>query len=94
MDACIMDGKSMKVGAVTAVQDIHHPISLARKVMEKTSYNFLGSKGAMDLARAEGFKFLKPGSLVTDYARESLERWKQNQAMNTSAKSDVSDQTR
>lgn len=89
MDACIMDGRTMKVGAVTAVQDIFHPISLARKVMEKTEYNFIGSKGAMDLARGEGFQFLKPGSLVTDYSRVSLERWKLSQALNITAKADV-----
>lgn len=84
-----MDGRTMEVGAVTAVQDIFHPISLARKVMEKTEYNFLGSKGAMDLARAEGFQFLKPGSLVTEYSRASLERWKISQGLNTTGKADV-----
>ena len=80
----------MKVGSITAVQDIFHPISLARKVMEKTSYNFLGARGATDLAKAEGFKFLKPGTLVTDYAKAALERWKQNQVLNSTGKSEVS----
>lgn len=84
-----MDGRSMDVGAVTAVQDIYHPITLARRVMDSTAYNFLGSKGAMDLAKAEGFKFLQSGMLVSDYSRESLERWKQNQLQNASGKADV-----
>lgn len=56
-----MDGNTMKLGSITGIQDIWHPISLARKVMEKTSYNFLGSKGAMQLAINEGFQILKPG---------------------------------
>lgn len=89
MDACIMDGKTMKIGAVTGVQDIFHPITLARRVMEKTKFNFLGSKGAMELAAEEGFNFLKPGTLVTDYARNSYLRWKENQAMNPEAKLEV-----
>lgn len=76
MDACLMDGKTMNVGAVTGVQNIYHPISLARKVMEKTQYNFLGAKGAMKLAQEEKFNFLKPGMLVTDNAKASLERWR------------------
>lgn len=76
MDACMMDGKSMNVGAVTGVQNIYHPISLARVVMEKTPYNFLGSKGANSLAKSEGFQILKPGDLVSDYSRAGLERWK------------------
>jgi L-asparaginase / beta-aspartyl-peptidase len=89
MDACIMDGKTMKIGSVTGVQDIFHPITLARRVMEKTSYNFLGAKGAMELAEAEKFKFLKPGTLVTDYALQALERWKGNQVTNPTGKSEV-----
>lgn len=89
MDACIMDGKTMEIGSVTGVQDIFHPITLARCVMEKTDYNFLGSKGAMELAAAEGFKFLKPGTLVTNYAREALERWKGNQVTNPAGKNEV-----
>ena len=84
-----MDGITMNVGAVTGVQDIYHPISLARKVMERTPYNFLGANGAMELARAEGFKFLKPGDLVTPYSLESLERWKERQAVDPTGKPDV-----
>lgn len=76
MDACFMDGKTMDVGSVSGVQNIYHPISLARKVMEKTPYNFLGAKGAMKLAEDENFTFLKPGVLVSDIARVSLERWR------------------
>lgn len=76
MDACLMDGKTMNVGSVTGVQDIHHPISLARSVMEKTPYNFLSAKGAMKLAKDEGFTFVKPGMLVSENAKLSLERWK------------------
>ncbi|XP_070506412.1 probable isoaspartyl peptidase/L-asparaginase GA20639 [Chironomus tepperi] len=79
MDACIMDGSNMKVGAITGMQDIFHPITLARRVMEKTKYNFLGPKGAMDLAKKEGFEFLPKGTLATQRAKDSLERWRQAQ---------------
>ncbi|KAG5682878.1 hypothetical protein PVAND_012197 [Polypedilum vanderplanki] len=79
MDACIMDGETMKVGAVTGVQNIFHTITLARKVMEKTRYNFLSPEGAMKLAKDEGFQFLPEGTLVTERAKLSLENWKRNQ---------------
>lgn len=49
--------------------------------MEKTTYNFLSSKGAMDLARAEGFSFLPKGTLVTQRALDILEEWRQEQNM-------------
>jgi beta-aspartyl-peptidase (threonine type) len=83
MDACIMDGKSMMLGAVTGVQNMYHPITLARRVMEKTPYNFLGASGAMDLAKSEGFWFVKPGSLVSERSKDSLNKWKQEQANST-----------
>ena len=35
MDSIIMDGQSLQVGAVTCVQNIANPVSLARKVMEE-----------------------------------------------------------
>lgn len=76
------DGREpLNVGAITGVQDIFHPITLARRVMEKTDYNFLSAKGAMALAKEEGFQFLPPGSLVTQRARDSLNRWKEEQNM-------------
>ncbi|XP_070506803.1 isoaspartyl peptidase/L-asparaginase-like [Chironomus tepperi] len=75
MDACIMDGSNMKVGAVTAIKNILHPISLARAVMEKTFYNFLGAKGAMTLAINQSFPILEPGELVTQAARDALARY-------------------
>jgi len=89
MDAIIMDGRTRDIGAVTAVQDIFHPITLARRVMEKTPYNFLGHNGAMKLAQAEGFKFLKPGTLVTQYSRDGLARWLANQGLNATGKQDI-----
>ena len=75
MDACIMDGSNMKVGAVTAIKNILHPISLARAVMDRTMYNFLGAEGAMKLAINQSFPILKPGELVTQSARDALARY-------------------
>lgn len=79
MDACVMNGKTMEVGSVTKVTDILHPISLARNVMEKIPYNFLGGEGAMKFAKEQGFQILPPGSLVSSYAIESLLEWKRAQ---------------
>lgn len=89
LDACIMDGRTMEVGAVTGVQDMFHPITLARRVMEKTPHNFLGSVGAMQLAKAEDFKFLKAGTLVTDNSLNSLANWMREQGINSTGKAIV-----
>lgn len=78
MDAMIMDGKTMEMGAVTGVEDIFHPITLARRVMEKTEFNFLGPKGANALAKQEGFQILPKGALITPNRKTSLDNWLRN----------------
>lgn len=79
LEASVMDGKTLKAGCVAGVVDIMHPISAARRVMEKTPHNFLGFHGANHFIRQQEFPLLKPGALVTDFAREALEDWKQEQ---------------
>ncbi len=55
MDAAIMDGPSSRFAAVAAIQDVQHPISVARALMEKTSNVILAGAGAVKFARAQGF---------------------------------------
>lgn len=57
-----------------------HPITLAKYVMLKTNHTFLGGKGVMNFAREHNFEILPPGSLVTEYAKEALEKYKKQQA--------------
>jgi beta-aspartyl-peptidase (threonine type) len=52
MDAAIMDGKTLRAGAVGSVSNVRHPISLARKIAEETIHVFLVGKGADNFARA------------------------------------------
>lgn len=59
MDAGIMDGHNLKCGAVAAIEDIKNPISVARKVMEKTSHCLIVSKYATEFAAQNGFKIMK-----------------------------------
>ncbi|EAT37031.1 AAEL010938-PA [Aedes aegypti] len=79
MEASIMNGATLRAGCCSLVKDIMHPISLARRVM-KTPHNFLGGDGVMRFAVEEGFEIMDPpGQLVTDYAKEALEEWKEGQ---------------
>lgn len=52
MDASIMDGKTLNAGAVSLIQGIKNPISLARDVMQKSEHVFLSGKGAMEFAKS------------------------------------------
>lgn len=69
---------------MTLIKDIMHPISVARRVMDKTPHNFIGGQAAMDFAVAQGFKVEKEGSMVTEKARAALEDFLQNNSLSRS----------
>jgi N4-(beta-N-acetylglucosaminyl)-L-asparaginase len=54
LDACIMD-ESFNCGSVAFLERIKHPVSVARRVMEKTPHVMLVGSGAQQFAIAEGF---------------------------------------
>jgi beta-aspartyl-peptidase (threonine type) len=54
LEASIMDGKSLKCGAVSGCKTIKNPVSLARKVMEKTPHIWLAYEGAEKFADGLG----------------------------------------
>ncbi len=56
LDASIMDGASLKAGAVAGVTTIRNPIRAARAVMEKSPHVLLSGKGAEAFARDQGLK--------------------------------------
>lgn len=72
LDACIMDHKG-NCGAVSYLEHIKHPISVARKVMDDTPHVMLSGKGALDFALSKGFE---KEDLLTESARQKWEEWK------------------
>ena len=70
LDACIMD-EFANCGSVAFLEHIVHPISVARKVMEKTPHVMLVGEGALQFALANGFK---KENLLT---KESEQVWKE-----------------
>ena len=72
LDACIMD-KYSNCGSVSYLQNIKHPISVARLVMEDTPHVMLSGKGALDFALSKGFK---QENLLTDQSKKDWLNWK------------------
>lgn len=73
LDAIIMDGSTLNVGAVAAVRNIKNPIVLARKVMELTEHVLLVGEGANRFARKIGMETVDLSELVL---KREIERWK------------------
>ncbi len=57
MDACIMEGKTLRTGAVAGVQHIKNPVSLARQVMENSEHVLLMGEGAIQFAKVMNVTF-------------------------------------
>ena len=72
LDACIMDHLG-NAGAVTFLEGIMHPISVARAVMEKTPHVMLSGAGALQFALSQGFK---KQNLLTPASKKAWEEWK------------------
>ncbi len=73
LDACIMDHQ-YNCGAVSYLQNIENPISVARKVMEGTPHVMLSGKGAYDFAIEKGFNHTE---LLTEKSKEAWLKWKE-----------------
>ena len=72
LDAAIMDGATLKAGAVAAVTRTRHPIALARKVMEDTPHVMLIGDGADAFSRAQGLEQVEPSYFFTEKRWEQL----------------------
>lgn len=73
MDASIMDGKTLKAGAVAGVKTIKNPVTAARLVMDKSPHVMLTGKGADDYAKENGLEIVSQ-----EYFRDSIRynQWK------------------
>ena len=76
MDASIMDGRTLKAGAVGSVQHIKNPIALARLVMEKSPHVMLDCAGAEAFAKANGMELVDQKYFFTQERWDALQKVK------------------
>ena len=76
LDAAVMDGNTLKTGAVCGVRGFEHPVTIARAVMEHTRHNILIGTGAEEFAREMGIEECGMEALI---APDAVEVWKNNQ---------------
>src|SRR5262249_37670615 len=74
LEASVMDGRTMKSGAVGALERIKNPSIVARLVMDQTNRAFLVGEGALKFARAHG---VPEQNLLTERSRKIWLYWKE-----------------
>jgi len=74
LDAIVMDGATLKAGAVAAVERVRNPIRLARCVLEKNEHMMLVGAGAEKFAAENGIPLCKPEDLILDRERAAWRR--------------------
>jgi beta-aspartyl-peptidase (threonine type) len=80
LDASIMDGATLKAGAVAGVTRTRNPISLARAVMEKSPHVMLARDGADRFAAQQGLPQASPDYFRTEERWQQLLDWRRDHA--------------
>lgn len=77
LDAAVMEGASLRAGAVSAVRTAKNPVRLARAVMERSQHVLLTAAGADTFARRHGLETVPQSYFSTRERILALERIKQ-----------------
>lgn len=77
LDASIMDGATLKAGAVAGVTNIRNPVSAARKVMEVSPHVLLSGKGAEQFAGEQQLELADPSYFITEKSLQQIRRIKE-----------------
>ncbi len=75
LDSAVMHGPTHQAGAVACLENIKHPSRVAKLVLWRTDHVLLVGRGALDFAKAHGFK---EEDLLTERARQVWLRWKES----------------
>ncbi len=76
LDASIMDGDSLKAGAVAGLGTTRHPVTLARAVMENSRHVMFSGKGADRFAREQDIEQVDPFYFRTEHRWQQHLEWK------------------
>lgn len=74
LDASVMDGSTLRAGAVACVSRIRNPVVAARAVMENSGHVLLAGAGAERFARRRGLAMVSPAHFVTRRQASALKK--------------------
>ena len=72
LDASVMDGRTLKAGAVTGLKHVKNPIELARLVMDQSPHVMLVGEGAEEFAKLQGVELVPNEYFRTPIRQQQL----------------------
>ncbi|GGA86313.1 isoaspartyl peptidase/L-asparaginase [Brucella endophytica] len=74
LDAAVMDGATLRAGAVAGVSHIRNPVLAARAVLDQGEHVLMSGLGAEAMAREMGLEMVEPSYFSIEFRREQLHR--------------------
>ncbi|MBB2972882.1 isoaspartyl peptidase/L-asparaginase [Mesorhizobium sp. RMAD-H1] len=74
LDAAVMDGATLRAGAVAGVSHIRNPVLAARAVLDQGEHVLMAGHGAEAMARELGLEMVEPSYFSTEFRRDQLRR--------------------
>jgi beta-aspartyl-peptidase (threonine type) len=93
LDAAIMDGATLKAGAVAGVSTIRNPISAARAVMEKSPHVLLAGRGAEQFAGEQKLEIVDPSYFYTEPRFKQLQKAREEDKLKPGPAADTTGST-
>ena len=77
-DAIVMNGATLRAGAVSTLQRVKNPIQVARKILESCPHMMLVGEGAERFASRHGIALCDPEKMISDAEREAWMKCKED----------------
>jgi beta-aspartyl-peptidase (threonine type) len=83
MDAIVMTGSDLSMGAVAAIQNVSNPVQVAELIRQRTDHNLLVGEGAVQFALEQGIPYVPTEQLLVGRELERYRKLKKKKKIRT-----------